>query len=96
MPPSRLALSYNSGAMAALAHFKIAETVLGASPGVAPRGDEVSHGTDRIPYANLDSPHDEQTDALAKAKVDSLWNISDYDHWAPGTSGGSYGQEVIG
>jgi len=90
--------------MAALTHFKLAETVLGASPGVAPRGgDEVSHGTDKIPYApltasnpRLQQPHDEQADTHAKGTTDFLWNISDYDHWAPGMSGGQYGQEVIG
>ena len=98
-----LKIAYNAGVKAAIAHFKLAETVLGASPGVAPRGEEVSHGSDRIQDApqSAEVPpsgqgHQSPTQDKAHNAVDWLWNISEYDKLAPGGAGGQFGEEVIG
>lgn len=74
---------------------------MGADAGVQPKGDEVSHGTDRIPYAKRDTPSDgAAADAASAARAnmpDWLWDaFTTYDQIAPGRADGSYGQEVIG
>lgn len=83
----------------ALERFKLAyshaggpsqDSAAGADHGVMPVGPEVSHGTERRPYAAAGQ-------GLQGLNYDSefLWNISDLNHMAPGMTG-SYGQETIG
>jgi hypothetical protein len=94
---------YNSGVGAALARFKLADGTLGADYGVAPRGEEQSHGTRLNEYplrrGDNSAPGDAyQFTSRAHGKdygSDFLWNISKYDRWAPGATG-EWGQEVIG
>jgi hypothetical protein len=83
----------SAGVASALARFKLSGA-MGASPGVAPRGDEQSHGTERLQYPS-------RSPASAPGGQDPnmpdwLWNVSDVDHLAPGRADGTYGQEVIG
>lgn len=92
--------AYMRGANAAAAHFKIAGP-MGADAGVQPRGDEVSHGTERIPYAKRETPSDGNRSDTAGSAVsnmpDWLWdNFTTYDQIAPGRADGMFGQEVIG
>lgn len=85
--------AHNQGVQAALARFKLSDA-MGAPPGVAPRGDEQSHGTERHEYparSPTSAPDGQDPDM-----PDWLWNISDIDHLAPGRADGTYGQEVIG
>jgi hypothetical protein len=66
---------------------------MGASIGVQPKGDEVSHGTDRTQYP----PQPHGTSAARANMPDWLWDhFTSYDKIAPGRADGSYGQEVIG
>jgi hypothetical protein len=84
--------AYMRGANAAAAHFKIAGP-MGADIGVQPKGDEVSHGTERTQY-----PAQREGTTAARANMpDWLWDaFTTYDQIAPGRADGSYGQEVIG
>lgn len=84
---------YNYGVKAAMARFKLAGP-MGADVGVAPRGPEFSHGTalNQYPLASSNVAGQMRADNA----TDSLWNLSEYDRLAPGTSGSSYGQETIG
>ncbi len=88
-----LAHAYDQGRRTALARFKLSGA-MGASPGVAPRGDEQSHGTYRHQYPARSpvSPPNSQDPNMP----DWLWNISDINHLAPGRADGTYGQEVVG
>lgn len=82
-----------NGVASALARFKLSG-VLGAPPGVAPRGEERSHGTERHQYPSRspsETPLSQDPDM-----PDRLWNISDISRLAPGRADGTYGQEVIG
>lgn len=63
---------------------------MGADIGVAPRGDEQSHGTETIPYP---SGRRETTD---HDKIDRLWDLFGKGREAPGGTGGQYGTETIG
>ncbi len=95
-----LRLAHNRGVHEALVHFKLANS-MGADAGVQPTGDEVSHGTERIPYAKRQTPSDGNPAQTAGSAVsnmpDWLWNnFTTYDQIAPGRADGSYGQEVIG
>lgn len=88
-----LLAAHRRGVTSALSRFKLSGA-MGASPGVMPRGDEQSHGTDRHQYparSPASSPGGQDPDM-----PDELWNISDIDHLAPGRADGTYGQEVIG
>jgi hypothetical protein len=88
-----LAHAHNQGRQAALAQFKLGNS-MGADIGVQPRGDELSHGTERFQYparSPASSPDNQDPDMSSW-----LWNISDIDHLAPGRADGSFGQEVIG
>lgn len=91
--------AYNSGVTAALSRFKLAldvsPGVMGADPGVAPRGDEQSHGTTLLPYPFKTSPHDPSVQPAKNQGTDFLWNLSTYDKLGPGMTG-EWGQEVIG
>lgn len=83
----------HDGRAAALARFKLA-SAMGADAGVMPRGDEQSHGTERLQYPSrspASAPDGQDPDMSSW-----LWNISDIDHMAPGRADGSFGQEVIG
>ncbi len=83
----------NQGVRAALARFKLSGA-MGAPPGVAPRGDEQSHGTERHQYparSPASDPNNQDPDMS-----DWLWTVSDVNHLAPGRADGTYGQEVIG
>jgi hypothetical protein len=93
-----LRAAYARGTRAAFAKFANA---MGADAGVAPKGDEVSHGTDRIPYARRETPGDGASAASAGAAranmPDWLWDhFTTYDQIAPGRADGTFGQEVIG
>lgn len=88
------------GGKAAFAHFKIAGPG-GADMGVQPKGDEVSHGTERVQYAKRETPGDGASAVEAGSAVsnmpDWLWDtFTTYDHTAPGRADGTWGQEVIG
>lgn len=78
---------------AVLARFKLGSS-MGANIGVQPRGDELSHGTERFQYPSR-SPSS-TPDGQDPGMSSRLWNISDVDHLAPGRADGSFGQEVIG
>jgi hypothetical protein len=67
---------------------------MGADAGVQPKGDEVSHGTERVQYTKR-APSDL---ALPPTNMpDWLWNnFTTYDQIAPGRADGTFGQEVIG
>lgn len=90
--------AYKNGIAASLRRFKIAAGgPAGASPGVMPRGDEMSHGTNLIPYAvrsrlNSDVAEHQPQDQF---NADWLWNNQDLSRMAPGNVSG-FGQEVIG
>jgi hypothetical protein len=94
---------YNAGVRAALAQFKLAEGTLGADYGVAPSGEEQSHGTrlNEYPLRHASNPQlgsDYQFTTRSHGKdygTDFLWNLSEYDKLAPGATG-EFGQEVIG
>lgn len=93
-----LRMAYDAGVRAAVAKFANA---MGAEAGVQPKGDEVSHGTERIQYAKRDTPSDGGPASAASAAranmPDWLWDaFTTYDQIAPGRADGSYGQEVIG
>ena len=95
-----LRATYTRGAIAAMVHFKLANS-MGADAGVQPAGDEVSHGTDRIPYAKRQTPNDGVPAQAAGSAVsnmsDWLWdNFTTYDQIAPGRADVTFGQEVIG
>lgn len=88
----RLALeaSYAKGKKAALAHFKLADT-MGADYGVAPSGrEEQSHGTAEIPYPNG------RRETADPDMSQWLWDIFGEGKEAPGGAGGQYGTETIG
>lgn len=88
-----LARAHNQGKLAALARFKLAGP-MGADVGVQPRGDELSHGTERLQYPARSPASD--PDGQDPNMSSWLWNISDIDHLAPGRADGTFGQEVIG
>jgi hypothetical protein len=103
-----LKTAYNRGVQAAFTRYKIAIPLssngLGADYGVAPKGEEMSHGTERNTYPTKGGDNasvvDPQYNTTSKEHgkdygSDFLWNISNYDDWAPGATG-EYGQEVIG
>jgi len=98
---TRFKRAYWDGQRSALLLFKVAGA-LGADVGVAPRGPEVSHGTQRTQYALRGpqrKPDSEDLGSSAEAnQSDWLWdNFTAYDgEMAPGRADGSYGQEVIG
>lgn len=81
------------GAQSALARFKLAGP-MGANVGVAPRGDEQSHGTTRVQYP-IRTPGSDP-DGQDPDMSSWLWDVSDIDRLAPGRADGSFGQEVIG
>ena len=85
----RLALeaAYDKGKKAAFARFKLAET-MGADYGVAPRGEEQSHGTAEIPYQGRGQTTDPDMSQW-------LWDIFGEGREAPGAVG-EYGTETIG
>jgi hypothetical protein len=94
--------TYRSGIAAALARFKLAEGTLGADYGVAPKGEETSHGTLLNPYPmqrgqnpQLGEGYQPGSGAHGNYGTDFLWNLSKYDGQAPGATG-EFGQEVIG
>ena len=66
--------AYHNGIKAACARYKIAIPLSGrsmaAEHGVAPSGPEVSHGTDRRPYASGQAQHLPQD----QFNTDWLWN----------------------
>ena len=78
------------GAAAAIAHFKLADT-MGADYGVAPSGDEQSHGTDTVTYAPSRG-HENQDPNMP----DWLFDLFATDRQGPGGAGGQYGTETIG
>lgn len=88
-----LAQAWRQGTRSALARFKLAGP-MGADIGVQPRGDEQSHGTERLQYPAR--PPTSDPDGQDPDMSSWLWNISDIDHLAPGRADGSFGQEVIG
>lgn len=95
---SRLRSAYNSGLMRALTRHKLAQgTPAGASPGVMPSGSEMSHGTERIPYAIRQRQNADVGEHMPQDQfnADWLWDNQDLSHMAPGNVSG-YGQEVIG
>lgn len=79
--------AYLSGARGA--YMKYANP-MGADYGVRPKGPEVSHGTELIPY--------NKTEHAQKAPwmSDQLWDIFGKNKEAPGRASGEYGAEVIG
>ena len=82
--------AYTAGARAALAKYA---GPMGANAGVQPRGEEVSHGTERTQYP----PQQNGTSAARANMPDWLWDhFTTYDQIAPGRADGSYGQETIG
>lgn len=85
-----LRAAYHAGARAAFAKYANA---MGAEAGVQPRGDEVSHGTERVPY-----PAQQEGTSAARANMpDWLWDaFTTYDRMAPGRADGTFGQETIG
>jgi hypothetical protein len=100
--------AYNYGVKAACERYKIAIPLsgapMGADYGVAPRGEETSHGTERTVYPPTggrnpptdDPNYNATTDSHGHGRdADALWNISEYNRHAPGYSG-EWGQEVIG
>lgn len=89
--------AHSRGALAALRAFKLAGP-MGANAGVQPRGDEQSHGTERVQYAKRTNgqPTPDESSTTAGSMPDWLWNLFNYDTQAPGRADGSYGQEVIG
>jgi hypothetical protein len=93
---TKVSTAHAAGRAAALRKFAGA---LGAEPGVMPKGDEQSHGTDRIQYAQRapgPSANDEGSTGAANMS-DWLWDLfTTYDRTAPGRADGSYGQETIG
>lgn len=87
-----LTASYRAGADAARIALKLAGP-MGADIKVQPKGDEVSHGTERVQYA----PQPDGTSAARADMPDWLWdNFTSYDQMAPGRADGTFGQEVIG
>lgn len=86
----------SKGARDALLRFKLAGP-MGADSGVMPKGDEQSHGTDRVQYARKDTPDPSQTPSWWRDVMpDWLWdNFTSYDNIGPGRAH-EYGQEVIG
>lgn len=93
-----LRAAYIAGRTAALAKFA---GPMGADIGVQPKGDEVSHGTERIPYAKRDAPGDgvpALDGSAAGANMPNwLWDgFTTYDQIAPGRADGTFGQETIG
>lgn len=91
--------AYNSGMAAALARFKLAVDIrpgtLGGDTGVAPRGNEQSHGTQLNAYPPQLGGSMAPTAVDGQHNSDALWNISHYDNLAPGAVG-EWGQETIG
>jgi len=87
----RLALeaSYEKGKKAALARFKISDT-MGADYGVAPSGPEQSHGARTIPYADTGRRETADPDMSQW-----LWDVFGEGKEAPGNVSG-YGTETIG
>lgn len=85
--------AHNQGQRTALKRFKLAGP-MGANIGIQPRGDEQSHGTERLPYPARSPTSD--PDGQDPNMSSGLWNMSDIDHLAPGRADGSFGQEVIG
>lgn len=93
-----LKAAYDQGARAALERLKLAGPA-GADIAVQPKGDEWSHGTERVQYAQRDGqdPNGMPTSEWRADMPDWLWeNFTSYDHMAPGRADGSFGQEVIG
>jgi len=92
--------AYNQGVQAAIARYKLADT-MGATP---PPGSVETHGSNfSLPYTPRTSdnpaagdPYDPAAQINTEDRIDKLWNISDIDHMAPGGAGGQYGAEVIG
>jgi hypothetical protein len=95
--------AFDAGFSAALRRFKLADGTLGADYGVAPSGEEQSHGPrlNEYPLRRGSNPQlgsDYQFTTRSHGKdygTDFLWNLSEYDKLAPGATG-EFGQEVIG
>lgn len=91
--------AYNSGMAAALARFKLAVDIrpgtLGGDTGVAPTGEEQSHGTQLNAYPTRPGGAPTPSAPDKEHNSDFLWGISNYDNWAPGAVG-EWGQETIG
>lgn len=95
-----LARAYREGSRAALARLKLAGPG-GADINVQPKGDEVSHGTSRVQYAQRgeggSAPESAENSEWRADMPAWLWdNFTTYDHIAPGRADGTWGQEVIG
>lgn len=77
----------------------IGPAVMGASYGVAPRGNEVSDGTDRIQYARRGGQGSDVADHPIQGQYNADWlfNMNDMNHVAPGNASGfSNCSETIG
>lgn len=86
----RLVAAYRAGRTAALDVSKTAGT-LGADYGVAPRGEETSHGSSAIPY-----PERRNDDGTDPDMSQWLWDMFGRDKEAPGSTDGQYGAETVG
>lgn len=86
-----IARAHQAGRDAALRRFKIAGP-MGADYGVAPRGDEQSHGSADTAYAPR-APTDPSQPPTSMS--DWLWAMSEHDRLAPGAAS-EYGSETIG
>lgn len=95
--------AYNSGVKSALDRFNVklalplGSNALGASYGVAPSGEEMSHGTARHQYPLLNRGSSDPTAALPQGQfnTDWLWKNQDLSHMAPDNVSG-FGTENIG
>lgn len=85
----------NRGHYDALRRFKLSGP-MGADAGVMPKGDEQSHGTERVQYAPK-APGQDSMSAARAGMPDWLWDtFTSYDNVAPGRADGTFGQETIG
>ena len=90
--------AYAQGVRNACMVFKVS-SAMGADAGVMPKGDEQSHGTERLQYPKRTQgqPTPDENSAAVANMPDWLWdNFTTYDAIAPGRADGSYGQETIG
>jgi len=89
---------YERGRTCALIHYKLANS-LGSTVGVAPRGEEWSHGTNFNSYPKRPSstePGDPVSSIIRKDRIDKEFDFADtMKNPGPGATG-EYGQEVKG
>jgi hypothetical protein len=91
-----LRLAMINGTRDALHRLKLAGPA-GADMGVMPKGDEQTHGTDRIQYAKKQNPDPTSTPSQWRDTMpDWLWdNFTTYDEgMAPGATG-EFGSENL-